>query len=98
MIDKSRSLTGISLGNPLSGSSRRLRRSASFDLDDLHIFYLGRNLDAVVGHVEDDVVLPHPDTGHARKVRELVTVRIPHLGDTVEMLVCFPEISVIYRA
>ena len=35
---------------------------------------------------------------HARQVRELVPVRIPHLRDTVEMLVCFPEISVIYRA
>jgi hypothetical protein len=44
------------------------------------------------------VVLPHPDPGHARQVRELVTVRIPHLRHSVEMLVCFPKISVIYRA
>jgi hypothetical protein len=56
------------------------------------------DLDLVGRHVHDDVVLPHPDPGHARQVRQLVAVRIPDLCDVVQVLVRLPEISVVYYA
>jgi len=63
--------------------------------DDYDVFQHRGDLDLVVRHVRDDVVLPHPDPGHAGQVGQLVAVRIPDLCDVVEMLVCLPEISVV---
>jgi hypothetical protein len=64
-------------------------------LDDLDVFQHPRDLDLVGRNVTYDVVLPHPDPGHTRQVRKLVTVRIPYLCYVVQMLVRLPEISVI---
>jgi hypothetical protein len=61
----------------------------------LDVFEHRGDLDLIGGHVHDDVVLPHPDPGHAGQVGQLVAVRIPDFCDVVEMLVRLPEISVI---
>jgi hypothetical protein len=68
---------------------------SSANLDDLDVLQHPGNFDLVAGNIAYDVVLPHPDPGHARQVRELVAVRIPDLCYVIQMLVRLPEISVI---
>jgi hypothetical protein len=64
----------------------------------LDVFQHRGNLDLVGRHVHDDVVLPHPDPGHAGQVGQLVAVRIPDFCYVVQVLVRLPEISVVYYA
>ena len=64
--------------------------SAFAYLDYLHVFQHRGDLDLVARHVDDDVVLSHPYPGHSRQVGELVAVRVPYLGDVIQVLVRFP--------
>jgi hypothetical protein len=63
----------------------------------LYVLKHAGDLDLVIRHISDDVVLPHPDPGHAGQVGQLVPVRIPDLREVVQVLVGLPEISVVYR-
>jgi len=71
-------------------------RSASADLDYLYVVQRARDLDLIIRHIRDDVVLPHPDPGHAGQIGQLLSVRIPHLREVVQVFVRLPEISVVY--
>ena len=65
--------------------------------DYLHVLQHAGNFDLVARHVDDDVVLPHPDPGHTWQVSELFTVSVPDLCDVIQMLVRLPQIAVVYR-
>jgi len=55
------------------------------------------DLHVVRRNIAYDVVLAHPNPGHAGQVGQLFAVRAPDLRYVVQMLVRFPEISVVYR-
>jgi hypothetical protein len=44
------------------------------------------------------MVLAHADPGHPGQVCKLMTVRVPDLGDVIQVLISLPKISVIDRA
>lgn len=56
----------------------------------MHIFYHVWDVDVVVRHVEDDMVLTHPDAGDAWQISQLVAVLIPYLREMVQVLFRLP--------
>src|SRR5579872_124517 len=68
------------------------------NLDYMDIFYHFGNLDLLIRHIQDDVVLPHSYPGHAGEIGQLVTVLVPYLRQVVQMLVSLPKKAIVYRA
>jgi hypothetical protein len=61
------------------------------------VFYHRGDLNLDIRHIQDDMVLPHPNAGHARQICQGVAVLIPYLRDAVQMLVGLPKITIVDR-